>query len=301
MAYNLQYTKNDEYDVSTSFVEERIANQKCQEPNVIHNVKLDELPNYADLKKEVDDELRRMTWWESYGIDSFTHLLGVAGAVGSFYLMKIDSPAACVLGIFVLGCCHSILSVKGGHLAAHRAAVQSVPLNRLLAFFFSDICGSFPSDSSFTIHIKEHHPYTNIIGIGDSSTWKVPVVPAYLYMFVTPLLVPVITPFVAIATVWGQWLSLLRFVALATFGLCVNFYLFMQVSGFTFLQSLALTVISRGVLSIPYIHVNIFQHIGLPMYTLKDKPKKLYQMSTGVLNLSRNFVLEHCFGHSIIR
>nr|KAG5714271.1 hypothetical protein BaRGS_018488 [Batillaria attramentaria] len=36
------------------------------------------------------------------------------------------------------------------------------------------------------------------------------------------------------------------------------------------------------------------------MFTREKLPKKLYQMSTGVLNLSRNAVLDYCFGHSII-
>ena len=242
-----------------------------------------------------------MTWWEAYGIDSMVHFLGVVGAVSSFFLMGSDSAFVCFLGVVLLGFCHNVLAVKGGHLAAHKAAVQSAPLNRVLGFFFSDVCGTFPSDSGITIHIKEHHPYTNIIGIGDSSTWKMPFIPAYLYMFATPFILPVITPFVSVATLWGQWFKLFRFSLLAAFGLWANLYLFVHVSGFSLWQSVAMTVASRGVLAVPYIHVNIFQHIGLPMYTLKDRPKKIYQMSTGVLNLSRNLVLDYCFGHSIIR
>ena len=63
---------------------------------------------------------------------------------------------------------------------------------------------------------------------------------------------------------------------------------------------LILTFISRAILAGPYIHVNIFQHIGLPMYSQKSRPVRLYQMSTGVLNLSRNPLLDRVFGHSLI-
>lgn len=290
-----------EYDVSTSKTDERIARQDYGESDVYHNVKVDELPSYLELKQQVDAEIARMNWWESYGIDSMIHLGAVVAAVASFFIMKSDSLAVCAFGIFVLGCCHNTLAVKGGHLAAHRAAVQSAPLNRLLGYFFSDMCGTFPSEAGVTVHVKEHHPYTNIIGKGDSSTWKAPAVPTYLYLFFTPLLIPVITPFVSVALLWGQWLSLLTFLTLASLGLSINFYLFVYVSGFSFLQAVLLTLVSRAVLAIPYIHVNVFQHIGLAMYTLKDKPKKIYQMSTGVLNLSRNPLLDFCFGHSIIR
>ena len=291
----------EEYDASTAFVDARIAKQTTKNSDVFHNVKLAQLPNYAELKRQVDAELAGMTWWESYGIDSLVHFLGVVGAVSSFFLMRSDSALVCFLAVFLLGCCHNILAVKGGHLAAHKAAVQSAPLNRLLGFFFSDVCGTFPSDAGITIHIKEHHPYTNIIGIGDSSTWKMPLIPAYLYMFVTPLLIPAITPFVSVSTLWGQWFKLCRFSVLAAFGLWANLWLLLHVSGCSLWRSLAVMLVSRAVLSVPYIHVNIFQHIGLPMFALKDRPKTIYQMSTGVLNLSRNPVLDYCFGHSIMR
>jgi fatty acid desaturase 6 len=77
---------------------------------------------------------------------------------------------------------------------------------------------------------QEHHAYTNIIGIGDSSTWRVPMVPAFLYMFVTPLLVPLITPFISVVSLWGQWFKLIRHLFFASIGLFCNFYLFMKVS-----------------------------------------------------------------------
>ncbi|KAK7508447.1 hypothetical protein BaRGS_00000013 [Batillaria attramentaria] len=288
------------YDASTSFIDPRISTELYQEGRVLHNVKLEELPNFAELKSEVEKFVDRMSWWESYGIDTCIHVFGCVGAVASFFFMRSESIPVFAFGVFLLGCCHSILALKGGHLATHGAVCRSRPLNRLQSFFFSDVCGTFPSDSSHTIHVKEHHAYTNIIGIGDSSTWKVPIVPAYLYMFVTPFLIPVITPFVAIITVWGQWFSLLRFLVLASLGLLINFMLFMKVSGFGFPGAVLMTLLCRGVLSVPYIHVNIFQHIGLPMFTREKLPKKLYQMSTGVLNLSRNAVLDYCFGHSII-
>ena len=36
------------------------------------------------------------------------------------------------------------------------------------------------------------------------------------------------------------------------------------------------------------------------MYTLKDRPSKLYQMSTGVLNLNRNLYLDWIMGHTLV-
>lgn len=43
-----------------------------------------------------------------------------------------------------------------------------------------------------------HHGYTNVLGLGDSSTWRLPLLNRYVYMFLAPLLIPVLTPLVAL-------------------------------------------------------------------------------------------------------
>lgn len=47
--------------------------------------------------------------------------------------------------------------------------------------------------------------------------------------------------------------------------------------------------------SVPFL-----QHIGLPMFAADRKPKRIQQMSLGVLNLPRNALLDWCFGHSLV-
>lgn len=75
----------------------------------------------------------------------------------------------------------------------------------------------------------------------------------------------------------------------------------MAITGYTTVLSAALFMFAfRAVHTISYIHINIFQHIGLPMYVLKDRPSKLYQMSTGVLNLNRNMALDWMMGHTLV-
>lgn len=43
-----------------------------------------------------------------------------------------------------------------------------------------------------------HHGYTNVLGLGDSSTWRLPCLNRYVYMFLAPFLIPIITPLVAV-------------------------------------------------------------------------------------------------------
>lgn len=62
------------------------------------------------------------------------------------------------------------------------------------------LCSAFTAEQATYNHVKLHHGYTNVIGLGDSSTWKLPFLNRYVYMFVAPLAVPIITPLVALGT-----------------------------------------------------------------------------------------------------
>lgn len=271
------------------------------EPEEVYdNVKLKDIPKMGDLREEVNAILHKASWWDLYGVD-WAIMVTVFGMVlVGVYLMSCDSLLAVALGLMIYGYCHSSIAVKGAHAVAHGSMCASATWNRFWMYIFSDVAGTFPADAAYDIHIKTHHPHTNIIGLGDSSTWKIPFLPAYLYMYVAPLLVPIITIPISISEVWGSWLKLIKYITLAGIGLSVNFFLLINLSGFSFTQALLVTWAARAMLIIPYIHVNIFQHIGLPMYSQKSRPVRIYQMSTGVLNLPRNPILDYSFGHSIV-
>lgn len=264
-------------------------------------VKLKELPSYGELKSKVNEVVKNSSLWEIYGID-WTIIIGSIAAVpAGLMLLRWDilTPQF-ALGIFLFGCIHAILADKASHLAAHGALSPWKRFNKLLEIFFEELCGSFSAEMGYEIHIKVHHPHTNIIGLGDSSSWKAPFLSRYTYMFFAPLLLPALTPLITIGLLRGRWLSILRMVPVVLTGIYINAWLLVNVSGFSWLGALACMAVSRSVLAVPYIHVNIFQHIGLPMWDRKHRPKRIYQMSMGVLNLSRNPILDVCFGHSLI-
>lgn len=99
----------------------------------------------------------------------------------------------------------------------------------------------------------------------------------------------------------GDIWHLLSFCFWMTAGFSFNVFLIMKISGFTSVFGALLFLLAfRAVTAHSYIHVNIFQHIGLPMYELKSRPVKLYQMSTGVLNLERNVLLDYIMGHTLV-
>lgn len=67
-----------------------------------------------------------------------------------------------------------------------------------LSASFLQVCTAFTAEYGRYGHVKMHHGYTNVLGLGDSSTWRLPFLNRYVYMFLAPFLIPIITPLVAV-------------------------------------------------------------------------------------------------------
>uniref|UniRef100_A0A3B3YRR8 Fatty acid desaturase domain-containing protein n=1 Tax=Poecilia mexicana TaxID=48701 RepID=A0A3B3YRR8_9TELE len=250
-----------------------------------------------ELTRLVQKVMKESSWWEKRGVDcsilTATHLSPVV-CLPAFLLLGSSQLLWFSLGMLLMGLAHAIITVKGTHLASHGALCESHTWAKFWAIFFIEICSSFSAQAGIHGHIKMHHAHTNIIGLGDSSVWKIPFLPRIIYLFMAPLSVPVITPLVALGMV-------VRTVLMIALGLYSQYWLLINVSGFRSMPgALLCMLVCRAMFSIPYIHVNIFQHIGLPMFSPTKRPKRIYQMTHGVLNLPRNPMLDWTFGHSLI-
>ena len=255
--------------------------------------------SFTHLSSLVQKVVASSSWWELYGVDLALLAIGLACLPVGFLLLRSSNAFLFIAGFLLLGFIHSMITMKYGHSAVHNAlAGRSKFWNNFLSIFCTEICGGFTCEGSHEIHIQYHHPYTNVIGLGDSSSWKAPFLGRANYLFFAPLFLPLIfTPF-AFTIIARR--SVLRLACTTSFGYVLHFCLLRYVSGLSVLGTLLCLFLTRSVLSIPYIHVNIFQHIGLPMYDVKRRPKRLQQMASSVLNLPRNPVLDYCFGHTII-
>ncbi|KFV59250.1 Fatty acid desaturase 6, partial [Gavia stellata] len=180
------------------------------------------------------------------------------------------------------------------------------------------LCSAFTAEQATYNHVKIHHGYTNVIGLGDSSTWKLPFLNRHVYNLAAGAAVvgkhqhlahvlPLLPHTDLLRNV--EWKAALRTLCCMFLGLYCHYWLVLHVSGFqspwsallcTPWSALLCMLLTRSLLAHPYIHVNIFQHIGLPMFAADRKPKRIHLMSLGVLNLPRNALLDWSFGHSLI-
>ncbi|XP_054832908.1 fatty acid desaturase 6 [Eublepharis macularius] len=256
----------------------------------------------GELSEMVQDMVKKSSWWERHGVDDTIIALNFLMLSVGFLLLRSDSVFSFLLGITVLGMANYTITVKGSHLASHNCLVESKSWGKVLTIFFVEVCSAFTAEQGSYNHVKMHHGYTNVIGLGDSSTWKLPFLNRYVYMFIAPLSVPVITPLVAIGLLKEVELkTAIRTLCCIFLGLYSHYWLLLNVSGFQSVWSaLSCMLVTRSLLAHPYIHVNIFQHIGLPMFAPEKKPKRIHMMSYGVLNLPRNALLDWTFGHSLI-
>ncbi|XP_008829671.1 fatty acid desaturase 6 [Nannospalax galili] len=256
----------------------------------------------GELERQVQDVVRASSWWERHGVDCAILALSLLALPAGFLCLRFHNVLAFATGITILGLCHYTLTVKGSHLATHGALTESKHWSKILLLFFVEVCTAFPAEFGRFNHVNMHHGYTNVVGLGDSSTWKLPCLNRYVYMFLAPLLIPVLTPLVALERLRQEELRMaLRTLGLISLGLYSQYWLFLNVSGFKSPSSaLACMLLTRSLLAHPYLHVNIFQHIGLPMFSPDKKPRRIHMMSLGVLNLPRLPVLDWAFGHSLI-
>ncbi|XP_015238987.1 PREDICTED: fatty acid desaturase 6-like isoform X1 [Cyprinodon variegatus] len=255
-----------------------------------------------ELTRLVQKVMKESSWWERRGVDCSILTAAFLCLPPAFLLLGSHHLLWFLLGMLLMGVAHAVITVKGTHLASHGALSESQTWGKFWSIFFIEICGSFSAQAGIHGHIKMHHAHTNVIGLGDSSVWKVPFLPRMVYLFIAPLSVPLITPLVALAHLKGHSsFAVARTLLMIALGLYSQYWLLINVSGFRSTQgALFCMLVSRAMFSVPYIHVNIFQHIGLPMFSPTSRPKRIYQMTHGVLNLPRNPLLDWMFGHSLI-
>lgn len=258
-------------------------------------------PSINQLNLLVKDVILRTSWWDLYSIDLAIMCANFALLPVSYHLIGSGSILLFMIGFLLLAYIHATFTMKLAHAAIHNALAGSSHFwNRLLTVFFVEIWGGFTGEGSYEAHIQLHHPYTNVIGLGDSSSWRAPFLGRVTYLFIAPLFLPLLNTMIGVSLLAGRWWSIARLLCLATAGYVMHFCLFRYVAGLSIFGSILCMFTTRSVFYIPYIHVNIFQHIGLPMYDVKKRPKRLYQLSSAALNLPRNPLLDYAFGHSII-
>lgn len=268
---------------------------------IYDRVNIKSLPSFSKLNDRVQKIVRASSWYERYGSEWLMISIMVVLFFLSIYMQCSSNIVNIIGGILIGGFSYAGLSQRFGHLSVHGALSESKSFNKILSGILIEFFGNFPTSLVHEAHVVMHHPHTNIVGLGDSSIWKVPVLPRTVYMLFAPFLLPILTPIFGLGGLITEkkFASVLQYLLCSTLGLATHF-LPLYYYGYSIASSLFLVFATKSIFTVPYIHINIFQHIGLPMYSNEARPPRVYQMSTGVLNLKRNILLDLVFGPALI-
>ncbi|MEE6527199.1 hypothetical protein FKM82_028390 [Ascaphus truei] len=105
------------------------------------NVGKDEGRWMQELAGMVRAEWKRSGWWQRHGIDWSILGLAMGSLPAGFLCLGSQNPILGALGFLMLGLAHAVITVKGSHMASHRALCQSPNLARLWATFFLEVSG----------------------------------------------------------------------------------------------------------------------------------------------------------------
>lgn len=276
-------------------------NQTRHPEEVYVEVDIKKLPSFTDLRTQVKRIVDESSWFERYGFDLIPVVASFASVPVALLLLRYGGVMNFIAATIILGTFHAIVSNRAGHISAHGGLAQTTSINNFLFVFTSEFIGMFSTFIGELMHVQGHHPHTNIIGLGDSSVWKIPQLSRVPYLFGVPFLFPILTPIVSLKElIEGRyWKQLVYYIPTAFGGLALHVYLLNSISGFCVTSALVYIFFYRALFAMAFVHINIFQHIGLPMYARESKPARIYQMSTGVLNLARNPIMDVVFGHAL--
>lgn len=306
-------TETDNINWSNTPDDEWNYNLRCGKCDLVKKVKHSDnesslfidsggVPSWVELNKIVSNIEKNCSWWDKYGLEWTSLSLTFPLFITGIFLLGFSSIFYKIIGIFIAGCCHMMWVDRIGHLALHNAMTDSKSINKLIARITQDFISGFSVDLAYEAHIKEHHPFTNIIGIGDSSSFKAPFLSRYVYLYFAPIFIPILMPLISVYKLLESknLYALIKFIV----GFCIGTYLstcfISYISGFGFINSLYICFLYRSVMIIPYIHINVFQHIGLPMWTNENKPIRMYQMTSGCINIHCNSLMNFVFGPTLM-
>ncbi|NWT03601.1 FADS6 desaturase, partial [Mionectes macconnelli] len=200
----------------------------------------------TELSELVQKVVKSSSWWERHGVD-------ISILACSFLLLPAGNSAQ-----------PPQITARGSRGGGSHQLLMTAALlgaSAPLLFLPAQLCSAFTVEQATYNHVKIHHGYTNVIGLGDSSTWKLPFLNRYVYMFIAPLAVPILTPLVALDLLRNvEWKAALRTLCCMFLGFYCHYWLLLHVSGFQSPWSALLCMLlTRSLLAHPYIHVNIFQ------------------------------------------
>lgn len=252
--------------------------------------------HFRQLAKEVKAVTQQATWLEQHGYELLVFGFRLLLFIGGIVLLNVGATVWLQgIGLIVASFGYYGIAITGTHETKHNSFTKSNRINTILGYFFSDFWAGQSSQWWHYRHVQKHHIHTNVPSKEEESFYY-PWIHAVAYFFVLPYFV-------------GGWLfvrsvihlrskpkDLLLFLVLQTLG----YAFFIALLAFTFplWQAVILVLVLRALFAPVFLHLAIFNHIGLEHF--EEQPAWLPHQTITTRNVKDNWFLAGIGGNSLV-
>lgn len=250
--------------------------------------------HFRELSKRIQGILSNEKQ-RGYRYEMFTFLLRFGIYLLGMLIFAMGGWGLRVLGLLVASFGFYAVAITGTHETRHGCFQGTDRANRLWAYFFSDFWAGQSNQWWHYRHVVVHHTQTNIPS-KEPSLFYYPWIRPFVYFFIAPFFVNVWLFTNSVTYLRSRPKDLARYLFVQSFGWAFH------VAVFAFMVPLpwaiVCAVLMRAGFAPAFMHIAVFNHIGLP--ELDRKPAWLPHQTVTTRNLKRNLVLDMIGGNAFI-
>ncbi|MGE3279282.1 MAG: fatty acid desaturase [Candidatus Altimarinota bacterium] len=254
--------------------------------------------DFKELSKDIREVMQKLNWYETHGIEWVKAGLKFLLFFGGWLIFALPHLAFQILGITIMSYAFTSIGISGIHEASHQSMAKSRRWNLFAAYFFTEFWVSKSHDWWRWRHVETHHPHTNVIN-KEPMLFYVPWFHKYVYFFLMPY---VVVPWIIASSIWHlrkNPIELLIYLSISTLGYLSQASLFL-ILGYSWGISLLLVFVMRSIFAPLFLHIAVFNHIGLPYFDAEPRPEWMTLQSKTTRNIKPNWFLKILGGNAFL-
>lgn len=216
---------------------------------------------FAALSREVNELVKQQSWYSLHGAEVIKFLARFALFIAGFGVFLAPHIITRLMGLIVMSYAFTGIAISGIHEASHKSFAKHKWANKVWAYIFTEFWTAKSHDWWNFRHIETHHPHPND-PVKEPKPFYYPWMNPYVYFFLVPYLVQFWIIINSVKFLWGKWAKMVIYLVIAAFGLMAHSSLFMA-AGFSIPIALLLTIVMRSFFAPQFMHLAVFNHIGL--------------------------------------
>ncbi len=201
-----------------------------------------------------------------------------------------------ILGVMVASFAFYAVAITGTHETRHGCFRASDKANRLWAYFFSDFWAGQSNKWWHRRHVVVHHTQTNVPS-KEPSLFYYPWIQPFIYFFIAPFFVNVWLFTNSVKYLWVNKMDLTKYLLVQALGWMFHIAIFAFFIPLPW--AVVCTILMRAGFAPTFMHIAVFNHIGLPELDRKPTAWLPHQTVT-TRNLHKNILLDIIGGNAFI-